>query len=157
MKYLLLTVIGFSFGLFVSAGAFTVLLAAGMITRFAGKLAIAKYNLLLEEFVILGVLWADFWDILLCIKRRDARTPILVSQCLELAKKLPHTVQLALLAMQGLFIGIFVGCLAMTIAELLDAIPIFARRTGMKKGLEWATAFLAIGKLVGSLVYFGFQ
>ena len=62
MKYLLLTVIGFSFGLFVSAGAFTVLLAAGMITRFAGKLAIAKYNLLLEEFVILGVLWADFWE-----------------------------------------------------------------------------------------------
>ena len=157
MKYLLLTVIGFSFGLFVSAGAFTVLLAAGMITRFSGKLAIAKQNLLLEECVILGVLWADFWDILLCIKRSDAKTPLFVSRCLEMTKKMPHAVQLVFLVVQGLFIGIFVGCLAMTIAELLDAIPIFARRTRMKKGLEWATAFIAMGKLVGSLTYFGFH
>ena len=150
MKLLLLAIIGFSFGLFVSAGAFTVLLSAGMITRFSGKLAIAKHNLLFEECVILGVLWADFWDILLCIKRSEARTPIFVSWCLDIAKMIPHVMQLAFLVAQGLFVGIFVGCLAMTIAELLDAIPIFARRIRMKKGLEWATLFIAIGKLVGS-------
>lgn len=54
----------------------------------------------------------------------------------------------------GIFAGIFVGCLAIALAEVLDGIPIFARRIKLKMGLDIAIFSVAIGKLTGSLIYF---
>lgn len=54
----------------------------------------------------------------------------------------------------GIFAGIFVGCLALAIAEMLNTIPIFARRIGFRHGLGIAILAVALGKLAGSLVYF---
>ena len=58
------------------------------------------------------------------------------------------------LGIAGLFIGMFVGCLALAIAEMLDSIPIFARRVSYRHGLGIAVLAVAIGKLLGSLYYF---
>jgi stage V sporulation protein AB len=52
------------------------------------------------------------------------------------------------------FAGIFVGCLALAIAEMLNTIPVFARRVGFRHGLGVAILGVAFGKLVGSLIYF---
>lgn len=57
----------------------------------------------------------------------------------------------------GFFAGCFVGCLALAIAEMLDSIPIFARRISFVKGVGVAVLTVAVGKTVGSLVYFGFK
>ena len=54
----------------------------------------------------------------------------------------------------GLFAGIFVGCLALAIAEMLDTIPIFARRIGFRHGLGIVVLSIALGKAAGSLLYF---
>ena len=54
----------------------------------------------------------------------------------------------------GLFAGIFVGCLALAIAEMLNTIPVFARRIGFRHGLGVAILAVALGKLAGSLIYF---
>ncbi len=54
----------------------------------------------------------------------------------------------------GLFAGIFVGCLALAIAEMLNTIPIFARRIGFRHGLGIAMLAVAFGKLMGSIIYF---
>ena len=54
----------------------------------------------------------------------------------------------------GLFAGIFVGCLALAIAEMLNTIPVFARRIGFRHGLGIAILSVAMGKLLGSLIYF---
>jgi stage V sporulation protein AB len=51
-------------------------------------------------------------------------------------------------------VGIFVGCLAIALSEVLDGIPIFARRVKLKKGVSIAVIAVAIGKLVGSFIYF---
>jgi len=50
--------------------------------------------------------------------------------------------------------GIFIGCLAMSLAEVLNVIPIFTRRTRIQRGLFFLVLAIAIGKLVGSLMYF---
>jgi len=50
--------------------------------------------------------------------------------------------------------GIFIGCLAMSLAEVLNVIPIFSRRARMQRGLFFLVLAVAIGKLVGSLLYF---
>ena len=54
----------------------------------------------------------------------------------------------------GLFSGMFIGCLALAIAEMLDSIPIFARRVSFRHGIGLAILSVAIGKLCGSLYYF---
>lgn len=60
----------------------------------------------------------------------------------------------AVLILWGFFAGMFVGCLALAIAEMLNSIPIFARRIGFRHGLGVAIAAAAFGKLLGSLLYF---
>ncbi len=42
----------------------------------------------------------------------------------------------------------------MAIAEMLDSIPIFARRIGFRHGLGIAVIAMALGKMAGSLFYF---
>ena len=46
------------------------------------------------------------------------------------------------------------GCLALAIAEMLNTIPIFARRIGFRHGLGIAMLAVALGKLMGSIIYF---
>ena len=59
-----------------------------------------------------------------------------------------------ILLISGIFSGIFIGCFALAIAEMLNTIPIFARRIGFRHGLGIAILFMALGKLAGSLIYF---
>jgi stage V sporulation protein AB len=56
--------------------------------------------------------------------------------------------------MYGLFGGMFIGCLALSIAEMLDSIPIFARRISFRHGIGLVVLSVALGKLGGSLYYF---
>lgn len=61
------------------------------------------------------------------------------------------------LAVYGLFAGVYVGCLAMALAEALKVIPIIVKRIKFDYGLSWLVAGLAVGKAVGSyiqMVYF---
>ncbi len=55
-----------------------------------------------------------------------------------------------ILGIFGLFSGMFVGCLALAIAETLRVIPIFVQRSKLKYGLVWIILFLALGKGIGS-------
>ena len=48
----------------------------------------------------------------------------------------------------------FVGCLALAIAEMLDSIPIFTRRISFRHGLGCVVLAMAAGKFCGSLFYF---
>ncbi len=54
----------------------------------------------------------------------------------------------------GLSIGIFVGCLVMSLAETLKALPVINRRIRLAVGLQYVILSIGVGKLVGSLVYF---
>jgi stage V sporulation protein AB len=56
-----------------------------------------------------------------------------------------------------LFAGIFVGCIAIAIAEMLNTIPIFVRRIRLGRGLGITLLAVALGKTVGALLYFYFR
>ena len=53
-------------------------------------------------------------------------------------------------AVSGIFIGTFLICLA----ETVKALPILAHRVKLKKCLGFVVLFIAIGKMVGHLVYY---
>ena len=145
-----LAVLGLSFGLLAAAGVFTVLIAVGLIPRFAGKTHTSNHVFLFEEMVVAGTIVGCFLSIFSRYSQIGA----------FLQEKLPSFTSLwllagnAVLAVFGLFCGMFVGCLALAIAEMLDSIPIFARRISFRHGIGLAILSMAAGKLAGSLFYF---
>ncbi len=153
-KWILLAVCGASFGVIASAGVFTVLLSVGLIPRFAGKTHIADHVFVLEEMVVLGTIAGNFMSVL-----SDYCKPgewILKKQIFGVGSTegIWHFMSTVILIVFGTFAGIFVGCLALAIAEMLDSIPIFARRIGFRHGLGVAILAVAAGKVAGSIFYF---
>ena len=153
LKQIFLGICGLSFGLLSSAGVFTVLASVGLIPRFAGKMHVANKVFVLEEAVIFGTLFGGFFSV---FSRYGEIGRFVLSRQIFGEK----TVQIWNLAgnvymiIWGFFAGIFVGCLAFAIAVMLNSIPIFSRRVGFRHGLGVAIAAAALGKLIGSLLYF---
>ena len=150
MKTLFMILAGASYGLLSSAGVFTVLVAVGLVPRFAGKTHTAKKVVLYEEMVIFGTLTG-------CILSVFARYCQFGAW---LQNRYPEELELWLgigvfwQAVYGLFAGMFIGCLALAIAEMLDSIPIMTRRISFRHGIGLTVLGMAIGKLCGSLFYF---
>lgn len=140
LKYLILAFSGFSFGILASAGVFTVLVAVGLVPRFAGKTDTADHILFYEDCVVFGTITG-----MLCSVFEELHP---YSRLLFAPVRTPAEIII------GFFTGCFVGCLALSIAEMLDSIPIFARRVRLKWGIGVAILFAAIGKMTGALIYF---
>ena len=135
-----LAIAGISAGLLISFGMFTVLFVLGMIPRFAGKTNTADKIIWYEESVIGGCVVGGIYS--------------LFQSFIDLGRFLNEKVGVLLLGIGGIFTGVFVGCLALAIGEMLNTIPIFSRRIGFRHGLGLAITGMALGKLVGSLYYF---
>ncbi len=153
-----LCLLGLSFGLFVSGGVFTTLTAVGLVPRFAGKTHTANKAFLYEEMVVFGTLFGNFISIFykrICIflSHMKEKLAILCEQAGFTYPAWTEGFEKGMLSFYGLFTGIFVGCLALAIAELLDTVPIFERRTNLKFGIKAVILGMAFGKLFGSLFY----
>ena len=59
-----------------------------------------------------------------------------------------------LAAVFGILGGIFVGCWAMALAEMLNVFPIFIRRMKIIKSVPYLILGTAVGKTVGALLFF---
>lgn len=143
IKQAALCIIGGSFGLFVSGAVFTTLTAVGIVPRFAGKTHTADRVFLYEEMVVFGMLTGNVVSVFygqICRLLENIRVSI-------------AWLEKGFLGFSGLFIGIFVGCLALAIAEMIDTIPIFARRTKLQLGMKQIVLSIAFGKLMGSLFF----
>ena len=153
LKQLFLAICTGAFGLLSSAGVFTVLASVGLIPRFAGKMHVASKVFALEEAVIFGTLTGAFFSVYAKYGRIGAF--ILENELLGAdTATIWRLIGTLILIISGFFAGIFVGCLAFAIAEMLDSIPIFTRRMGFRHGLGIAISAAAFGKLVGSIFYF---
>lgn len=149
-KTFLLSLLGVSYGLLSSAGVFTVLVAIGLVPRFAGKTHTARKVFLYEEMVILGTLTGCFVTVYSEYSQFGAFWQQHYPGQETVWLFLGTVLQIAF----GLFSGMFIGCLALAIAEMLDSIPIFTRRISFRHGVGLAVLSMALGKLCGSLLYF---
>ena len=129
---IILAITGIGAGFIISAGVFALITSTGIITRFADKTHTAKSIQLYETIVIAGgVLWNIFW---------------------VMESHFKFTGQLAKIfqGIMGLCQGIFVGCLAVALAEALNGTAIFARRAK----LQIIVLSVAVGKVLASLLQF---
>ncbi len=140
LKTILLGISAFGFGLLSSGGVFTVFVSVGLVPRFANKTHTTGYIILYENCIVLGA-------VLGCVASLFGETVSFLFGEWEAAGRL-------LLGVFGSFAGMFVGCFAIAIAEMLNTIPISARRIRLGQGVGIIILALALGKTVGSLIYF---
>ena len=134
-------IIGLSFGALAASGVLTVLMAVGLMPRYAGRVHEAKHITLFENMIIWGTMSGTFVSLF---------GEFVGNSGLGLLGNLTEIIY-------GVFSGIFVGTLALAIAEMLDAFPIFFRRLKLSGGLAWIILAVALGKMTGGFVYFYFK
>lgn len=149
-KEIFLAVVSSCAGFFAAGGVFTVLIAVGLIPRFAGKTDTAGKVVLYENFVVAGTITGC----IISIFTKNCQLGDFLLKNGFVSEPVWSAAGNLILLISGVFSGIFVGCLAISIAEMLNTIPIFARRIGFRHGIGVAILFMALGKLAGSLIYF---
>lgn len=141
LRRAILILLGFFAGSAVSAGAFAFLLVIGVIPRMLRTARLTDRVLLAENIIMLGTLTG-------CILSLWER------QSLSQTQGLYQIIGFFLICIYGFSAGIFVGCIAVSLAEILHTFPILFRRFRLTQGLEWLMCAMAIGKLCGALFSF---
>lgn len=134
VKQILLTIIGLSSGILVAGGLFGFIVSLGVISDFADRTHSGNKIRLYERALALGGGLGNVIDLF----------------------EIPIPFGRWLLAVFGIFAGIFVGGWAMALAETLNVFPIFMRRAKLVGCIPYIILSIAIGKGIGSLIYFWF-
>lgn len=124
--------VGLAAGSAVSAGVFSFIISIGVVPRIIGKSRTAADIVAYENAVLLGGTFGNLFS--------------LFSWQLHLG--------IWAVIVFGLSAGIFTGCLAVALAEILNTFPIMFRRFGIKEGLSWMLFFMASGKAVGAIYFY---
>lgn len=122
-------VIGLCGGLLVAGGLFAFLALIGVVTRLAAGTTTAKYITFYEDMSLLGCVGGNLL--------------FLYGFSLPLGN--------IFLGLYGIGAGVFTGCLAAALAEVVNMMPVLSERIHLKKGLAGIMAMFAFGKLAGSL------
>jgi len=139
LKKALLAFFGLCAGGVIAAGVYAFLAIIGVFVRLMGKTGTRKHIMLYETVIILGGVLGNILDIY------------------EFPIYMGALIGPVFLIAAGLSVGIFVGCLVMSLAETLKALPVISRRIHLSVGLQYLILGLAAGKLTGSLVYFWYH
>lgn len=138
LKSIILLFIGLCSGLGVAAGTFAFFLVIRVLPRMIQKAKLGHKVIFIENMLIRGILFGT-----------------VLSFCMWRKKWLYFLFGKTLLTFYGFSAGIFAGCIAVALAEILDTFPIFFRRLKIQERLAEGFLFvMAIGKMAGSLFYF---
>ncbi len=142
-KIMFISFISFSSGMVIASAVFAFIAIIGIVPSMAVKTNTTKYVRFYEEMIIFGGIFGCFNTI--------------VDYNLGLDNSIFGIIIVSLFF---LCIGIFIGVLASSLAECIDVIPTFSKRANIKQGLFLLILSIALGKCVGSIIYFvnvGFQ
>lgn len=151
IQIVLLILFGQGAGFFVAAGAMTVVAVVGVIPRYINRTKTASKISCYENILLAGT----FFGNLLGLYQQTLMKTEWVSRMLQLFWNTPVLPQMFVI-IYGISTGVFVGCLAIAIEEITQAIPIFSRKAKMltKQGIGILLIAIAVGKFAGSFVYF---
>ena len=122
-------VIGLCGGILVAGGMFAFLALVGVVTRLAAGTETAKFLMFYEDMSLLGATLGNLAYIY------NVGLPTGFFGFL----------------LYGLGAGVFTGCLAAALAEVVKMMPVLSERVNLKKGMTVIMVVFAMGKLVGSL------
>ena len=117
-------------GLTIATSIYAFIAKLGVIPRLLARTNTAKHTKLFENGIVIGGILGNLYTFF------QIRLPI-------------SAVGMAII---GLFWGIYVGCLAVAIAETLDVIPYFINKSKLKMGISGIIIAIALGKGCGTLL-----
>lgn len=130
----LMILIGSAAGGIIAGGVFAFLAIIGVYPRLIGATGTHKHIRLYESCIILGGILGNAADIY------EFPLPVMMPS--------------VFLGVFGMSVGVYVGSLAMSLAETLKAGPVIIRRMKLSVGLQYVILSVALGKLTGALIYF---
>lgn len=134
VKEVFLAVIGLSAGLVIASGLFAFISGLGVISDIADRTHTGSKILLYEDATALGGIVGNLFFLYQI--------------------HIPGGVYFQ--SAFGLLAGIFVGCWALSLADALNMFPIFIRRIKLVRCIPYIILGIAIGKGIGSVIYFFF-
>ena len=132
-REIFMSVIALLAGAGVSAGVFAFVLVIGIVPRILEYSRIENI-ILVENVMICGVVVGNI-------------SSVAAGQFALPAGEI-------IIAVYGLCVGTFVGCIAVALAEILHTFPIIFKRMKLRAGLGIIIIFMALGKTAGALYYF---
>ncbi|MBU5481197.1 stage V sporulation protein AB [Blautia sp. MSJ-19] len=132
IQKIVLVLIGLSAGVVVAGGLFSFIVELGVISDFADRTHTGNKIMFYEDMVSAGAVFGNLFQIF------GLQMP---------GGKL-------FLSVFGLLGGIFVGCWAMALAEILNVFPIFMRRARIVRYLAVFVLMVALGKGFGAGLFF---
>lgn len=133
IKQLVPAFTGFMAGSAMAAGTFAFIIIIGVVPRMVGKLKRAGDTMYFENAITAGCTAGGILSLYEGIRLPFGR-PLLI--------------------LFGISAGMFVGGVAVVLAEILNVFPILFRRFHVKRGMFWVMTALALGKFFGSLFFF---
>ena len=136
-RQLFLGFFGICAGSIIAAGVFAFLSMIGVFPRLMGWSRTPGQAKIYETATVLGGILGNLLNLY--------NLPIPLGS---------HLSDQIFLGIAGLSIGTFVGCLVMSLAETVKALPVMNRRIRLAVGFQYIILAIALGKLGGSLLYF---
>ena len=129
---ILLAAVGLSAGAAVAGGLFAFIVELGVVADFADRTHTANKILFYESCVALGGIIGNIFYVF----------------------RLDLPAGTWFLALYGILAGIFAGCWAMALAEILNVFPVFIRRSRVVRYLTAFVLSIALGKGLGACLFF---
>ena len=132
IRQIVLGFLGLCSGFAVASGIFAFITMLGIVPRLAARTHTARHISWYERAILLGGTLGNIWFLF----------------------SIPLPLSVVFVCIVGLAFGIFVGCLAMSLAEMLRVIPIMVNRVQIREGFPVIVAAIAFGQLTGTLFQF---
>lgn len=130
LESLICLLAGLGGGILVAGGLFAFLVMIGVVTRLAAGTKTAKFLMFYEDMALLGGTIGNIayiYNVGLPVGRLG-------------------------FLLYGLGAGIFTGCLAAALAEVVKMLPVLSERVNLKRGMTVIMVIFALGKMVGALI-----
>lgn len=134
---MLLMWVAFGAGFAVAGGFIAFISLIGIVTRLAGITKTANAIPTYENSMAMGLILFN-----------------ILSLYLPNLRYFPQIIALLIIHIGSFLTGIFAGCLAGALAEVVNIIPIFSRRVKLRKGFPYMVKAAAVGKCIGCLIQF---
>ena len=129
LEYLLVAFIGLASGIVVSSAIFAFIVSLGAVNKTASIMGRADKIEWLEWMIIFGAIIFNIGYLFFEVMPGGY----------------------ILIAVMGMYFGIFTGIMAMALAEVTRVLPILYMRIKLKKGLAYIAIATALGKIMGSI------
>lgn len=144
INFTLLIISGFAAGFFTAAAYVSFIAMLGIFPKVAAKTKTARQCILYENCLILGILLSTLLQFFVSYDSAGIAEPALPAAWLGIL----------ILIFIGLFGGIYIGFLIGGLSEVLNVIPIYARKAHITTQVSLIIFFLALGKGIFILIQF---